>query len=78
MTKEITPTEEVEEVSPIELIEALSEDLTITLKALRRIAQISPAHMPGGPNNRHFGKRFQAAFEKARKEALEAIEKVST
>lgn len=71
-TDQVEPTE-VEELTPTELIEILSEDLTATLTALKRIVSISPAHFSGGPNNKSFGKRFEQAFEKAQKEAFKAL-----
>ena len=73
MSDQTTTPEEVEEVTPVEMIEMLSEDLTTALQALKKITLIKPQNKLGGPGNKNFGRRFQQCFEEAQTEALEAL-----
>lgn len=67
------PTPDVEEVNPLELIATLEEDLRRAQTRLRRILRINPSLLPGGADNKFFGKRFQQALEVAQKEAREGL-----
>lgn len=68
----------VEEVNPLEVIETLEDDLRKAQTRLLRIIRMNPALLPGGSNNRHFGKRFQQAFELAQKEAREGLQEMES
>lgn len=72
-----TPGEEfeegVEEVSPIEMIEMLSDDLSLALTALKKIARLDPNKGSVNSNNKNFGKRHQQKLTEARQTALDAL-----
>lgn len=54
---DIEQTQQVEEVSPLDMIASLEGDLKKARVALRRIMSADPTEM-SGPSNRRFGKRF--------------------
>lgn len=80
-TEEVTaesvePIENVEEVTPLDVIASLERDNNIQQAALRKILRINPALFRGGDTNKYFGRKHEKAFEKCRQIAHEALSRL--
>lgn len=73
---EYTPVEDVEEVNPLDVITSLERDLEIAQAALRKIVRMNPAMVPGGPNNKYFGRGTEKAFKSCQTISFEALERM--
>lgn len=72
-TKAVEPIEDVEEVSPLDIIASLERDNAIMQAGLRKIIRMNPHLFKGGPSNRYFGRKHEQAFEACRSIAYDII-----
>lgn len=70
------PIENVEEVTPLDIIASLERDNAIQQAALRKILRMNPALFKGGDTNKYFGRKHEQAFEECRKVAHGALSRL--
>lgn len=72
----VEPIENVDEVSPLDVIASLERDNAIQQASLRKILRMNPALFKGGDTNKYFGRKHERAFEECRKVAHEALSRL--
>ena len=72
----VEPIQDVDEVSPLDVISSLERDNEIQQAALRKILKMNPALFKGGDTNKYFGRKHEQAFEECRKIAHGALSRL--